>query len=161
MQQNIILSELEKLNLKSSVLESCLSIKRNQINELTEMLQSLKSSVESNEKSSAGDKHETGRENANQTLLIYGDQHRKAMEDLMVFMMIKPDKLVDTIQLGAIVILNDLTIFIADNMGKLTVNDMPVNILSPKGPFVQCMLGKSKGFEFKFNDKDFKIVDVF
>ena len=144
MQQNIILSDPEKRNLKSSVLESCLSIKRNQINELTEMLQSLKSSVESNEKSSAGDKHETGRENANQTLLIYGDQHRKAMEDLMVFMMIKPDKLVDTIQLGAIVILNDLTIFIADNMGKLTVNDMPVNILSPKGPFVQCMLGKSK-----------------
>jgi len=161
MQQNIILSEPAKLILKSSVLESCLSIKRNQINELTVMLQSLKSSVESNEKSSAGDKHETGRENANQTLLIYGDQHRKAMEDLMVFMMIKPDKLVDTVQLGAIVILNDLTVFIADNMGKLNINDMPINILSPKGPFVQCMLGKSKGCEFKFNNKDFKIVDVF
>ena len=105
MPKNLILSEEEKRNLKSLVLESCLSIKRNQINELTETLISLKSSVESNEKSSAGDKHETGRENANQTLLIYGDQHKKAMENLMVFMMLKPDKLVDTVQLGAIVVL--------------------------------------------------------
>lgn len=161
MPKNLILSEEEKRNLKSLVLESCLSIKRNQINELTETLISLKSSVESNEKSSAGDKHETGRENANQTLLIYGDQHKKAMENLMVFMMLKPDKLVDTVQLGAIVVLNDFIVFIADNLNKVMVDQMPINILSPKGPFVQCMLGKPKGFEFHFNNKDFKIIEVF
>jgi hypothetical protein len=161
MQQNLILSDDEKRNLKSLVIDSCLSIKRSQINELLEMLQSLKSSVESNEKSSAGDKHETGRENANQTLLIYSDQHRKSMEDLMVFMMLKPDKLVDTVQLGAIVVLNDFIVFIADNLNKVTVDKIPINILSPKGPFVQCMLGKPKGFEFHFNNKDFKIIEVF
>ena len=161
MSQNLILSEQEKRELKALVVESCLNIKRAQIKELTETLQSLKASVESNEKSSAGDKHETGRENANQTLLIYGDQHRKAMEDLMVFMMLKPDKLVDAVQLGAIVVLNDFIVFIADNLSKVIVDEIPINILSPKGPFVQCMLGKPKGYEFNFNNKHFKIIEVF
>lgn len=71
------LNDQAKIELKSTLLNHCLSVKKEQIEELNTSLTSIKDSVESNDKSSAGDKHETARENANQTLLIYGAQRKR------------------------------------------------------------------------------------
>ncbi|MFM7017096.1 MAG: hypothetical protein ACKOX3_12290 [Bacteroidota bacterium] len=155
------LEEDAKKQIKKMIWTHCINVKKTLCNELSESVVSIKDSVEGNDKSSAGDKHETSRENANQTLLIYGEQMKKAMEDLMLLNMIKPEKMFTNVQLGALVVLNGLVLYIADNLNQFPIKNVSVNIVSPNAPFVKQILGKNVGFKFSFNNKEYQILEVF
>ena len=155
------LNDEAKRELKSILLNHCFSIKKEQIEELNRSVASIKEAVESNDKSSAGDKHETSRENANQTLLIYGSQRKKAMEDLMLLHMIKPDVLYDKVQTGAVVVMNDLILFIAEISDRISIDNIIFNIVPPNGPLLKEIFGKSVGYSFTFNNRNYQIIAVF
>lgn len=155
------LNDQAKIELKSTLLNHCLSVKKEQIEELNTSLTSIKDSVESNDKSSAGDKHETARENANQTLLIYGAQRKKAMDDLMLLQMIKPDVIHDIVQTGAVVVLNDLVLYIAEMSDRLTIDNLVFNIVPPNGPLLKEINGRGAGHTFTFNNHNYQIISVF
>jgi Cu/Ag efflux pump CusA len=155
------LNDQAKIKLKSILLNYCFSVKKEQIEELNVSLASIKDAVESNDKSSAGDKHETSRENANQTLLIYGAQRKKAMEDLMLLHMIKPDVLYDKVQTGAVVVMNELVLYIAEMSDRLTIDNVVFNIVPPNGPLLKEINGRGAGHTFTFNNRNYQIIAVF
>ena len=155
------LNDQAKIKLKSILLNYCFSVKKEQIEELNASLASIKEAVESNDKSSAGDKHETSRENANQTLLIYGAQRKKAMEDLMLLHMIKPDVLYDKVQTGAVVVMNELVLYIAEMSDRLTIDNVVFNIVPPNGPLLKEINGRGAGHTFTFNNRNYQIIAVF
>jgi len=155
------LDEEAKRELKTTLLNHCFSVKKEQIEDLSNSVASIKDAVESNDKSSAGDKHETSRENANQTLLIYGAQRKKAIEDLMLLQMIKPDVLYDKVQAGAVVVMNDLVLFIAEMSDRLSIDSTVINIVPPNGPLLKEIYGKGAGYTFTFNKRSYQIIDVF
>ena len=155
------LTDEAKLELKSKLLNHCFSIKQSQIEELNNSVLSIKEAVESNDKSSAGDKHETARENANQTLLIYGAQHKKATDDLMLLQRIKTDILCNSVQTGAVVVMNDLVLFIAEISDRISMEEVLIQIVPPNGPLLKEIMGKSQGYSFSFNQRSYQIIDVF
>ncbi len=155
------LNDEAKIDLKSTLLNHCFSVKKEQIEELNASLASIKDAVESNDKSSAGDKHETSRENANQTLLIYGAQRKKAMEDLMLLHMIKPDVLYDKVQTGAVVVMNELVLYIAEMSDRLIIDNVVFNIVPPNGPLLKEINGRGAGHTFTFNNRNYQIIAVF
>lgn len=155
------LSIEDKIQLKTALLQHCFSIKNAQIQELTSSLASIKDAVESNDKSSAGDKHETSRENSNQTLLIYGAQRKKAMDDLLLLQLIKSDVVYDSVQTGAVVVLNELVLYVAELSDRLNMSDTVINIVSSNGPLIREIWGKEAGHSFNFNKRNYQIVAVF
>lgn len=155
------LSDEAKKQLKVTLLNHCINLKKNQLQELDNSLSSIKDAVESNDKSSAGDKHETSRENANQTLLIYGAQRKKAMDDLMLLQMIKPDVIHDKVQTGAVVVMNDLVLYIAEMSDRLTIDNVVFNIVPPNGPLLKEINGRGAGHTFTFNNRNYQIISVF
>lgn len=155
------LSDEAKKQLKVTLLNHCINLKKDQLQELDNSLSSIKDSVESNDKSSAGDKHETSRENANQTLLIYGAQRKKAMDDLMLLQMIKPDVIHDKVQTGAVVVMNDLVLYIAEMSDRLTIDNVVFNIVPPNGPLLKEINGRGAGHTFNFNNRNYQIISVF
>jgi len=155
------LNDEAKIDLKFTLLNHCFSVKKEQIEELNASLASIKDAVESNDKSSAGDKHETSRENANQTLLIYGAQRKKAMDDLMLLQMIKPDVIHYKVQTGAVVVMNDLVLYIAEMSDRLTIDNVVFNIVPPNGPLLKEINGRGAGHTFTFNNRNYQIISVF
>ena len=155
------LSPEEQVNFKKLIIQECIAEKTTQIKVLSEMIASIKDSMANDTKSSAGDKHETSRENASQTLAIYENSLRKAMEDLMIIENYKFKASYTSVDVGAVVVLEKMVLFILDNFTKMMDSNLNIMVASSKGPFVQRMLGKSKGYEFEFNNQSFKIIDVF
>jgi hypothetical protein len=155
------LNEESKRELKTALLKYCFSVKEEQIEDLSNSVASIKDAVESNDKSSAGDKHETSRENANQTLLIYGAQRKKALEDLMLLNMIKPDVLYDKVHTGAVVVMNGLVLYIAEISDRISIDNVLINIVPPNGPLLKEIYGKGAGYSFIFNNRSYQIIDVF
>lgn len=155
------LSDEAKKQLKAKLLNHCIDLKKDQLQELDNSLSSIKDSVESNDKSSAGDKHETSRENANQTLLIYGAQRKKAMDDFMLLNLIKSDVICDKVQIGAVVVINDMLLYIAEISVRATINDFVFNVVPPNGPLLKEIMGKEVGYSFNFNSRSYQILEVF
>ena len=155
------LSDEAKKQLKATLLNHCIDLKKDQLQELDNSLSSIKDSVESNDKSSAGDKHETSRENANQTLLIYGAQRKKAMDDFMLLNLIKSDVICDKVQIGTVVVINDMLLYIAEISVRATINDLVFNVVPPNGPLLKEIMGKEVGYSFNFNNLSYQILEVF
>ena len=155
------LSAEAKKQLKATLLNHCIDLKKDQLQELDNSLSASQDSVDSNDKSSAGDKHETSRENANQTLLIYGAQRKKAMDDFMLLNLIKSDVICHKVQIGTVVVINDMLLYIAEISVRATINDLVINVVPPNGPLLKEIMGKELGYSFNFNNRSHQILEVF
>ena len=130
------------------------------IQRLDEDIEALHESRQSDTKSSAGDKHETGRAMVDQELSQLNQQREKTLR-MRADVMGLPERQLDTAQIGAVVETERLFYFISVSHGRLSVtSDKPVYALSPVSPAAQAMLGKSAGETFQINGMMHKITAV-
>ncbi len=132
--------------------ERFLSI-RNQIKEIQE-------SLTSETKSSAGDKHETGR--AMLQLEREKAGHQLAEIEKLKESMSKIDvtKNSKTVGLGSVVFTYQANYFLAISAGKVEVEAQSFFAISPNTPIGLLLMGKSLGDEVVFRDQKIKILNV-
>jgi transcription elongation GreA/GreB family factor len=151
----------EKIEIKRSLLKECLHQVAVKYETVSQIIRSNKKALESETKSSAGDKHETGRavlqlemEKASQQFAVV----EKMQETLK---RISPEKLQETVALGSVVITSGFNYYIAVSLGELSIGKDQYYAISPQSPIGSLLMGKKSGDLINFNGKEISILEVF
>jgi hypothetical protein len=123
-------------------------------------IRDVRESLDSEDKNTAGDKHETGRAMLQLELENLGLQLAEAekMEDVLDKVNIK--SVHTTIGLGNLVETSKSNYFLAVSAGLYKEGDRPVYCISIGTPMGQLLLGKSVGDTVVFNGESIRITSV-
>jgi hypothetical protein len=125
-------------------------------------MEQAQESANNEDKSSAGDKYETGRAMSQIERDNAAYQLSVAVQDLNLLQTIDADRLYGTADNGAVIQTADAVYFIATGLGVVTtLTEGRVIVLSPKAPLSTTLRGKAKGDSFLLNGKTTAITDVF
>ena len=130
------------------------------IDRLKKQLEELKASLGSETKSSAGDKHETGRAMLQLEQEKLGKQMYEAEALYKVLQQIPKDNKQEKVALGSLVTTNKHLYYIAVSAGKYEVDHQEVYCISASTPIGKLLLGKQAGDAFLFNGVQQSILDV-
>lgn len=120
----------------------------------------LRESLGSETKSSAGDKHETGRAMVQLEQEKMGQQLQRLDATRSILKKINIDTPSNKIRLGSLVKTSAADYFIAISAGAFKHNDGVVYCISANAPIARLLLGKEKGERFVFNGNEQSILDV-
>lgn len=145
-------------NVKQQALNFCkeqLSLKRTEIEKAIKLLQN---SLTSESKSTAGDKHETGRAMIQLEREKLGFQLKELEKQEALLYRIKSENSTGLVALGSYVKTSLMDYFLSISIGKMDeVNAFAISIQSPIG---RLLLGKKEGEIFSFNGKEQKIIKI-
>jgi hypothetical protein len=148
------------MNLKQVIYSHCLQIIQHKIALLQANLNDLRQSVANETKSTAGDKYETARamlhieqENTNRQLAeALAQQTTLQSIDITV----QPNR----ISLGSLITTNNGLLFISIPLGKTTVANTAVIVLSPQSPLGAQLMGLQVGQSATINNRVYQIEQV-
>lgn len=135
---------------KKKLLDLCLKQVEGRLDEITVAMQQAQEAIESETKSSAGDKYETSREMIQQDLNRYQMQLLQAKKDWILLQKIETiaKKIVE---MGAIVVTDKTTYFIAVSLGKQQIGEVSLMVVSPSSPIGKLLVGSKVGDYLSFN----------
>jgi len=148
-------------SLKKELYQICSEYVENRADTVGEIIASNQKALQSETKSSAGDKHETGRamlqlemEKASQQLASI-DQMKEVLGR------INPEKISIAVQLGSVVMTTLGNYFLSIGMGKIELNKTIYYAVSTSSPIGKILLGAKVGSSLVFNTKEIQILDIF
>ncbi len=128
---------------------------------VTGRIENIQESLQSETKSSAGDKHETGRA----MLQLEREKAGNQLKDIQVqqerFSKVNIHSKSNVVSLGSLVKTNLATYFIAISVGKIVINDITYFAISPSSPIGQMLLGTVVGEEFVFNNVEQRVLSIY
>ncbi|MBT8239170.1 MAG: 3-oxoacyl-ACP synthase [Croceitalea sp.] len=145
---------------KSKVFEFCESFIAQRIRGIQSQIKEVSQALASENKSTAGDKHETGRAMLQLEREKLGQQLFEAEKMVELFRRVDRDTNSQTAVLGSLVITNLANYYLAISAGKYTTPETEVYCISTFTPIGKLVLGKSSGDTFTFNNKTHKILHV-
>lgn len=148
-------------HLKNKLLKACITYVDKRMLTITTMMASAKKDLESETKSSAGDKHETGRAMLQLEMEKASQQFDtvKAMNE--VLRKIKIDGKNDIARLGSLIYTSHGNYFLAISAGQVFIESDAFFVVSVSSPIGQLLLGKRKGNVFDFNGKAITVLEIF
>ncbi|WP_457615965.1 3-oxoacyl-ACP synthase [Lutibacter sp.] len=141
-----------KNSIKKELLVACLKFLEIRKQTLLMSLNSIKKDLHSETKSSAGDKHETGRAMLQLEMEKIGKQLLEVQKMEEVIEKITIDKTSSIVCLGSIVITNKQNYFLAISAGEVIINENTYYAISPQTPIGKELLGSKKNDIIKFNN---------
>ncbi len=145
---------------KEALLNFCWDHFNDRMENLKKSRASLQESLNSETKSSAGDKHETGRAMVQLELEKLGKQFSELEKLKEVLQKVDIAKEANKIVLGSLVKTSTASYFIAISAGKYTKEGTTFFCISPSAPIARLLLGKEKGDNFIFKGKQIEILEV-
>ncbi|PKQ45032.1 3-oxoacyl-ACP synthase [Confluentibacter flavum] len=152
---------MSNLKLKAALYNQCLNFIENRFQTIQNTINDIQKSLLSETKSSAGDKHETGRAMLQLEREKAGNQLVDIQKLKESFSKIDIFKTSETIGLGSLVITSQNNYFIAISAGEFTVENEKYYAISPSTPIGQLLLGKTVGNEVAFREQRFKVETIF
>ncbi|WP_421813273.1 3-oxoacyl-ACP synthase [Flagellimonas sp.] len=146
--------------MKKALLEFCWSYVDDRTARLKKQGDELQESLGSETKSSAGDKHETGRAMVQLEQEKLGQQVQELSATRSILNKINIDSPSNKIRLGSLVKTSIADYFIAISAGAFKHNNREVYCISANAPIARLLLGKEKGACFIFNGKEHSILGV-
>lgn len=146
---------------KVSLYKQCVLFVGQRIANAQAALDSATEAGNSEDKSSAGDKHETGRAMAQIDQENARKQLHEAHELKNALLKINPELHSAKAIAGSIVVTDKNTFYIAVAAGKIEIDGSTVFALSPASPIGQKLLGLSAGEQMEFNGQVYKIKEVY
>jgi transcription elongation GreA/GreB family factor len=135
---------------------------------ITERIAMAKSAVDSaqeaansEDKSSAGDKYETGRAMGHLEKDMFARQLAENIRELDKLQKVNTDTIHTTAQTGALVRCRAYSFFIAAGLGKQVIDDQTIFFLSPDAPLSKLLLHKKEGDSFLFSKMDMLILEIY
>ena len=137
-----------------SFLESKLVAHKNQIDLLYE-------SLYSETKSSAGDKHETGRAMIQLEIEKTGKQIHDIETEFLLFSKIKTDLFLNNVVNGSLVITHENQYYLSISAEEFNYNSKTYYCISKKSPIGLVLIGKKIGDKILFNQKEIEILKIY
>ncbi len=146
--------------IKEHLLSECFQWIEERHQLINKTLAEIKLALEEESKSSAGDKHETGRamlqierENAGHQLL----EIENVEQTLNRVQITEPSGL---IHLGSLVTTSQASYFISISSGQFSFQKKNYYCIAPNSPIGQLLMGKQKGDTFKFHENEIQILEI-
>ena len=148
------------IDIKAQLYQLCIDFVNKRINFAKQAMDTAQESANQEEKSSAGDKYETGRAMAQLERDKAAAQVAEAMKMKAVLDQILPSTSFPKVGLGSLVIANSNKFYLSISAGKLEVAGEIYLAISAQSPIGQLLLNKSEGNHFLFNNQRETIVSV-
>lgn len=145
---------------KQHIIDTCKSYLEDKIQSLNAIIKEVTESSNSESKSSAGDKHETSKAMMQLEIEKLGTQLKEAEEQFTEFEKINFNKNFQTIELGSLVETNKGYFLIASSIGKITVDEISVFVISNKSPLAIAFAGKQQKDSLSFNGVQYTILSI-
>jgi transcription elongation GreA/GreB family factor len=146
--------------LKILLYNKCVEFADQRILNIQDALANASESGNDETKSSAGDKHETGRAMMQLEQENNSAQLIEALELKMNISKIDPNQQSSTIKPGSLVITNKGVFYISISAGKIQLGDVLYYAVSPVSPIASKLKGMSANQEIDFNGQLFKIISI-
>jgi len=145
---------------KPQIHQQCLVLALAKRDEITHSIKRVQESLTAEGKSTAGDKHETGRAMLQLEREKLGVQLKNAETIYTILKKIDPYLAHFKVAVGSIVITDVMTYYLTASVGKITHHKTTVFAISPQSPIGNLLLGKEKGDVFQFNGTSQTILEV-
>jgi len=159
----IYFSEKRKMiirELKAALLEHCRSTLQNRYTKVKQTITDIEESLMEENKSSSGDKHETGRAMLQIDRENAGKQLMEIENVQELFKKIDISTSTDYARLGSLVYTTQGNYFISISVGAVTIGKTAYLCVARNSPIGSLLSGKRKGDEFSFNERNFIISGV-
>lgn len=145
------------MNIKQEVYEQCVAVVAERYKTIENTIRSHQKALLSETKSSAGDKHETGRAMLQLEMEKAGQQLAAAQAMQETLAKINPLKRSSLVSLGALVTTNIGIYFLSVSAGQIKIKDQVYFAISTSSPIGSVMLGKKEGDLLHWNGREIKI----
>ena len=149
------------MKVKEELYAQCIAYVNKRQQTVEEIILSNQKALQSETKSSAGDKHETGRAMLQLEMEKAGQQLTGITKMKEILSKIKIDNSSNIAHLGSVVKTTNATFFLSISAGQFVVNNQNYFAVSVSSPIGSILLGKRVGDSFTFNNIKQVIKDVF
>ena len=148
------------MNIKQELSNQCLEFVENRFQTIQNTIKEIQESLLSETKSSAGDKHETGRAMLQLEREKSGNQLAEIQKIKNILSKVDVTKTTKSIGLGSVVYTSKSNYFIAISSGVLQIEEEVFYAISSNTPIGQLLIGKTVGDIVKFREESFVIEKV-
>jgi len=147
-------------DIKQNLYDQCQSFIDIRFHTIQHTINDIQESLTSETKSSAGDKHETGRAMLQLEREKAGQQLAEIQKVNQLLSKIDVSKSSNSIGLGSIAYTTQANYFVAVSAGEFTVAHEKFYAISANTPIGRLLLGKTTGDKIQFRDQDFEIITI-
>ncbi|TYP99792.1 hypothetical protein C7447_101397 [Tenacibaculum adriaticum] len=148
------------MSLKEELYKQSCNYVNKRLQTVEEIITSNQKALESETKSSAGDKHETGRAMLQLEMEKASQQIEVVQQMKEILARIDPFKTSKNVRLGSIIFTDKANYFLCISAGQLTIDKNIFFAISVSSPIGKLLLGSQKGDIISFNGNLIKIVAV-
>lgn len=145
---------------KQAAYNFCKSFIEDRLARIHNNISSIQESLSSETKSSAGDKHETGRAMFQLEREKLGVQLSEAETMRQLLSKVNIGAKSDKVRLGSLVRTSKETYFISISAGDFKTSEKSIFCISVRTPIGQLLLGKSTGDHVVFNKNKIQILEI-
>ena len=151
---------MQEKNIKAILFTKCEEYVNNKISSAQEAIDAVQKSANTETKSSAGDKYETGRSMMQLEILKYSAQLNEGYNLKKVLNKIDYDKNYNKIQTGSLVKTTNGNFFISISAGKFIVDKEEYMTISFSSPLAQELFNKQVKNKIHFRNKEYLIKSI-
>ncbi|WP_034042481.1 GreA/GreB family elongation factor [Wocania ichthyoenteri] len=148
------------MSIKEKLYNQCLEFVDNRFQTIQKTINEIQESLTSETKSSAGDKHETGRAMLQLEREKAGKQLSEIVKVKEALSKIDTSKSSKIIGLGSVVYTTQANYYIAISAGEFQINSEKIYAISPSTPIGKLLIGKTVGDTIVFRESSFEIIEV-
>lgn len=145
---------------KQNIYNHCITILDTKVKEASDLMAAASESANSELKSSAGDKFETGREMAIQELNKAGTQREQAIAMKSSLSKINIFQKISKGQIGSLIYTNNGIFFIAISLGNISLEGQNYFVISGNSPIASKFIGAEVGQTIEFNGNNYTITTI-
>ncbi|MFK5877940.1 MAG: 3-oxoacyl-ACP synthase [Flavobacteriaceae bacterium] len=147
------------MNIKQKLYNHCQEFVNQKLETIQKTILSNKEALNSETKSSAGDKHETGRAMLQLEMEKAGQQLKVVQQMQEKISRIDVSSKNSIGCLGSLITTNSHNYYLAVSIGKVTIDSKDYFVISSSSPIGKLLLGKTENEEIQFNGKQY-IIDA-
>lgn len=155
------MTDKEKIAFKQQLKQWGLDLIGQRMATAKEAMNQAQEAANNEEKSSAGDKYETGRAMGHLQKDMHARQLAESAKELATLHAIPIEPLCNQGRPGAYLQAEGIAFFISAGLGKQVIDGQTVLFLSPQAPLATQLQGKKLGDSIQFNQRLVKIREVF
>lgn len=147
--------------LKIKLHEHCIALLEERIMGAEKAMQQAQESANSEDKSSAGDKYETGRAMSQIARDMNAKQLKTAQDDLKELRKYDPANALHAVAKGALIFTeNGPTVYIATGIGLISFDSHKIAVISSQSPLATQLMNKRPGDPFQMQQQSFIITMI-
>ncbi|NQX85909.1 MAG: 3-oxoacyl-ACP synthase [Flavobacteriaceae bacterium] len=145
---------------KQLLYQQCEAFLKQRLQSIQQKIKEIEKSLLSETKSSAGDKHETGRAMLQLEREKAGMQLAEVQKESALLSRVNLEQSSKIVHLGSVVRTTQANYFLAISCGLHEINDICFYAISPSTPIGKLLLGKKKGALITFRAQSFTITAI-